>query len=111
MVKQGDIIRLNFNPQAGHEQSGRRPALVISNNSFTQIMQKAAMVCPISQTDKNMAFHVKLDDRTQTTGFVLCDQAKIIDIQARSFEFIEKAPKEILLEAVDIITGFIEIED
>jgi len=110
MVNQGDIIWLNFTPQAGNEQSGRRPALVISNKSFTQIMQKAAMVCPISNTNKNMAFHVKLDNRTQTTGFILCDQAKIIDIQARHFTFIEKAPKDILLEAIDIINGFIEIE-
>ena len=111
MVKQGDIIWLNFNPQAGHEQSGRRPALVISNKSFTQITQKAAMVCPISNTDKNVAFHIKLDDNTKTTGFILCDQAKIIDIQARNYEFIEEAPKEILLEAIDVINGFIEIED
>ena len=110
MVEQGDIIWINFNPQTGHEQSGRRPALVISNNSFTQIMQKAAMVCPITKTNKSFPFHVNLDGRTQTTGVVLCDQAKIIDIQARNFEFIEKAPKEIVLEAVDIIVGFIEIE-
>ena len=110
MVEQGDIIWINFNPQTGHEQSGRRPALVISNNSFTQITQKAAMVCPITKTDKSFPFHVNLDDRTQTAGVVLCDQAKIIDIQARNFEFIEKAPKEIVLEVVDIIIGFIEIE-
>ena len=111
MVKQGDIIWINFNPQAGHEQSGRRPALVISNSSFTQITQKAAMVCPITKTDKSLPFHINLDDRTQTTGVVLCDQAKIIDIQARNFEFIEKAPEEIVLEAIDIINGFIEKED
>jgi len=58
-----------------------------------------------------MAFHVKLDSRTQTTGFILCDQAIIIDLQARSFAFIEKAPKDILLEAIDIVNGFIEIEE
>jgi len=111
MVKQGDIIWVNFSPQSGHEQSGRRPALVISNNSFAQIMQKAAMVCPITGTGKNFPFHIKLDDRTQTTGFVLCDQAKIIDIYARNYEFIEKAPKEIVLEVIDIINGFIETEE
>jgi len=111
MVKQGDIIWIDFHPQAGHEQSGRRPALVVSNNSFTQIMQKAAMVCPITKTDKRFPFHVNLDDQTKTTGVVLCDQAKIIDIQARNFEFVEKAPKEIVLEAIDIISSFIEKED
>jgi len=111
MVKQGDIIRLNFNPQAGHEQSGRRPALVVSNDSFTLITRTAAMVCPITRTDKSLPFHISLDDRTQTTGVVLCDQAKIIDIQARNFEFIEKAPKDIVLDVIDTINGFIEMED
>lgn len=111
MVKQGDIIKLNFNPQAGHEQSGRRPALVISNSSFTKITRVAAMVCPITNTDKNLPFHIKLDYRTQTTGVVLCDQAKIFDIRARSFEFVEEAPKDIVMEVIDVINGFIEPED
>lgn len=111
MVNQGDIIKLNFSPQAGHEQSGRRPALVISNSSFTQVTRTVAMVCPITNTDKNLPFHVKLDDKTGTTGVILCDQAKMIDIQARDFEFIEKAPKDIVIEVIDIINGFIEIED
>lgn len=111
MVKQGDIIKLNFNPQAGHEQSGRRPALVISNSSFTQITRTVAMVCPITNTNKNLPFHIKLNDKTKTTGVILCDQAKIIDIQARNFEFVEEAPKDIVMEVVDIINGFIEIED
>jgi len=111
MVKQGDIIWLDFDPQAGHEQSGRRPALVISNKSFIQITAKAAMVCPITKTNKNLPFHIKLDSRTQTAGFILCDQAKIIDIQARNFAFIEEAPTDIIEEAIDIINGFIEIEN
>ena len=111
MVKQGDIIWIDFSPQAGHEQYGRRPALVITNNNFTLITQKTAMVCPITKTNKSLPFHVNLDGQTKTTGVVLCDQAKIIDIQARKFEFIEKAPKEIVLEVIDIINGFIEKED
>jgi len=85
--------------------------LVISNSSFTQITQKAAMVCPITKTEKSLPFQINLDDRTKTTGVVLCDQAKIIDIQARNFEFIEKAPEEIVIEAIDIINGFIEKEE
>jgi len=108
MVNQGDIINLNFNPQAGHEQSGRRPALVVSNRNFSRITRVAAMVCPITRTNKSLPFHISLDSRTQTTGVVLCDQAKIIDIQARDFEFIEKAPHDIVLDAIDIIRGFID---
>jgi mRNA interferase MazF len=111
MVNQGDIIKLDFNPQAGHEQSGRKPALVISNNRFTQITRTVAMVCPITKTDKSLPFHIGLDGRTQTAGVVLCDQAKIIDIKARNFVFVEKAPKDIVLEVVDTISGFIEVED
>jgi len=68
------------------------------------------MVCPITMTNKSLPFHIKLDDRTQTTGVILCDQAKIIDIQARNFEFVEKAPKDITLNVIDTINGFIEVE-
>jgi mRNA interferase MazF len=108
MVRQGDIIRLDFDPQAGREQGGRRPALVISNYSFSQITRIAAMVCPITKTDKNLPFHIRLDDRTQTSGVILCDQAKIVDLQARKFEFVERAPDDIVLEVIDTISGFIE---
>ena len=111
MVKQGDIIWLTFDPQAGHEQSGRRPAIVISNGSFSQITTKFAMVCPITKTDKSFPFHVRLDERTKTEGVILCDQAKIFDITARNCEFIEHVPKDIISDVVDIVSGFIEIED
>ena len=110
MVEQGDIIWLNFSPQSGHEQSGCRPALVVSNGSFNQLTKKAAMVCPITNTDRNLPFHVKLSEGTQTKGVILCDHAKIADIQARGFEFIEKAPKEIVLEVIALINCFIEAE-
>jgi mRNA interferase MazF len=50
-----------------------------------------------------------LDERTKTTGVILCDQARTLDINARNYEFIEKIPDDILLEVVDIIIGFIEI--
>jgi mRNA interferase MazF len=109
MVKQGDIIWLNFDPQTGHEQRGRRPALVVSNESFNNF-SKLAIVCPITNTDKNHPFHVKLDKGSKTTGVILCDQARTLDINARNFEYIEKSTDEILLDVLDIINGFIEIE-
>jgi mRNA interferase MazF len=109
MVKQGDIIWLNFDPQIGHEQKGRRPALVISNETFNNF-SKLTIVCPITNTDKNHPFHVKLNDKTKTKGVVLCDQAMTLDIKARNYEFIEKIPEDILLDVLDIIAGFIERE-
>ena len=108
-ARQGDIIWLSLLPQAGHEQAGRRPALVVSGNVFNDFSKTTAMVCPITNTDRNLPLHVRLDSRTTTTGFVMCDQAKILDIEARHATYIEQAPQDILLEAVDIISGIIEV--
>jgi len=109
MVKQGDIIWLDFDSQAGHEQKGRRPALVISNETFNSF-SNLAIVCPITSTNKTHPFHVKLNKRTKTTGVVLSDQSRTLDIKARNYEFIEKIPDDILFEVIDIISGFIERE-
>lgn len=108
VFEQGDIIYLDFDPQAGHEQRGRRPALVITNNTYNRF-SKMLMVCPITNTDKNHPFHVRLDDRTKTTGVILCDQARTLDVSIRNGTFAEKAPEDIVCEVVDIVTGFIEI--
>jgi len=109
-AKQGDIIKINFNPQTGNEQKGRRPALVVSNATFNGFTQKGAMVCPITNTDKGLKIQIKLDARTATMGVIMCDQAKILDLSQRDAEYIEKAPKDITLEAIDIINGFIEYD-
>lgn len=108
IFEQGDIIYLDFDPQAGHEQRGRRPALVISNNTYNRF-SKMLVVCPITNTDKNHPFHVKLDDRTKARGVILCDQARTLDVQGRRGEFSEKATEDIVGEVVDIVLGFIEI--
>ena len=108
IFEQGDIVYLNFNPQAGHEQMGRRPAVVVSNNIFNRF-SKILMVCPITNTNKKHPFHIELDKRTDTTGVVLCDQAKMLDLGARNAEFSEKLPDDLLAEVVDIIKSFIEI--
>ncbi|MBA1334134.1 MAG: Programmed cell death toxin MazF [Firmicutes bacterium] len=107
--EQGDIVFLEFDPQAGHEQKGKRPALVVSNttyNRFTNI----AVVCPITNTHRNFPLHVELDERTRTTGVIMCEQVKALDIHARNVSFHEKAPKDIVEEVADILIGFVEIE-
>jgi mRNA interferase MazF len=108
IFEQGDIIYLNFDPQAGHEQKGRRPALVVSNNLFNRT-SSMTMVFPITHTDRNNPFHVRLDTRTQTDGVVMCDQARMLDLNSRGASFVEKAPADIVAESVDIISGLIEI--
>ena len=64
---QGDIITMDFNPQKGHEQSGRRPAVILSNDILNH-HSSMAFVCPITNTNKHHPFHIELDDRTETTG-------------------------------------------
>lgn len=106
--EQGDIVYADFDPQLGHEQRGRRPALVVTNSTYNRF-NKMLMLCPITNTNKNHPFHIELDNRTATTGVILCDQAKMLDIQARNAEFVEKLPNDLLEEAVDMIYSFIEI--
>lgn len=106
--QQGDIVYLDFDPQAGHEQRGRRPALVVSNNAFNSL-SRGALVCPITNTNRGIPIHVALDARTKTTGVIMCDQVKALDMQSRNVALIEPAPEDIIAEAVDIIVGFVEI--
>jgi len=106
--KQGDIIWLNLDPQAGVEQSGHRPVIVVSNEEFHNRITNLIMICPITNTDRNFPTHVKLDNITKTTGVVKCEQAKILDFKHRDAKFIEAAPVEILDEVKDIVMGFIE---
>lgn len=103
---QGDIITMDFNPQQGHEQSGRRPALVLNNNVLNH-HSALLLVCPITNTNKKHPFHIELDDRTITTGVILCDQAKMLDVSARNGKFKEKCPEDIWSDARDLIVSFL----
>jgi mRNA interferase MazF len=107
MVKQGDIIKLDFNPTKGHEQGGYRPAVVISNDFMTQITN-IICICPISNTSKGFPMHVSLDNRTETTGFIFCDHLRTVDLQARKFAFVEKLPDDILTEILNKTISSIE---
>ena len=107
-IRQGDIIKLNFNPQSGHEQAGYRPALIVSNDVFNQ-KTNLVIVCPISNTTNDFPLHVKLDNRTSTTGSVLCQHIKSLDIVSRGYVFVERLPDDLLQEVFDIIYGEIEL--
>ena len=107
MVNHGDIIKINFNPQKGHEQAGYRPAVVISNGFFNK-KTNLVILCPITNTDNKFPLHIPLDNRTQTTGVVLCEHVKTVDLNARPYAVMEKIPADILLKVIDIV--FSEIE-
>lgn len=108
MVKQGDIIFLDFETGTGHEQKGRRPAIVISNYLFNQF-SGLAMVCPITHTDKNHPLHIKLEESLKTKGVILCDQARILDITARNASFVERVSLGLVSKLSDMISGFVEV--
>lgn len=108
MVSQGDIIKVNFNPQVGHEQAGYRPALVINNNFFNQ-KTNMTIVCPITNTNNSFPLHIPLDNRTQTTGVILCEHIKAIDVKAKDFKVVEKLPKDLLQTVIEVVFDEIEI--
>jgi len=105
--EQGDIVFMDFDPQVGFEQQGRRPALVVSSRIYNRHC-KLAIVCPISNADKGHAFHIPLDNNTQTTGVVLCDQVRALDITARNAVYVEAAPDDIVYRATDMICSFVD---
>ncbi len=107
MVEQGDIIKVNLNPTKGHEQAGYRPAIVISNNLFNK-KTRLAIVCPISNTNNNFPLHYKLENRTKTTGVVLCEHIKTLDLENRGYKLVEKAPKDVLEGILDVVRMEIE---
>lgn len=107
MVNQGDIITLDFNPTKGHEQGGRRPALVISNNEFFR-RSGMVMVLPISNNEKKFPLHVPLDGRTKTTGKILCEHVRSIDPVARTYEVVEKIPEDLFAKTMEIFAAEIE---
>lgn len=106
MVKQGDIIKINFNPNKGHEQAGYRPAVVISNKTFNKY-NTVVMVCPITNTDRSYPTHVKLSG-LETTGSIMCEQMRSLDIYARGYKKVEVLSENLLDEVIDIIYGSIE---
>lgn len=104
--QKGDFITLSFDPQSGHEQKGRRPALVISNSLFNK-HTGLAIVCPITNTNRKIPFHLPVPETSSLTGFVMVDQIKSVDYIARKAKFIEKAADELVsdvLEVLDVCT-------
>jgi mRNA interferase MazF len=100
--EKGDFIALTFDPQSGHEQKGRRPTLVISNYLFNK-HTGLAIVCPVTNTDRKIPFHLAVPNSASLTGFVMVDQVKSIDYLTRKAKFIEKAPAELVEDVLDVL--------
>lgn len=102
----GDFVALSFDPQSGHEQKGRRPALVISNHLFNQ-RTGLAVVCPITNTDRKFPFHVPVPPQSSLTGFIMVEQVKSVDYRSRDVRFIAHASEETLNEVLGILDAIV----
>jgi mRNA interferase MazF len=95
----GDIVWIDFSPQAGHEQAGRRPALVLSPKDYNSKVG-LAILCPITSKKKGYPFEVSLPKVTKISGVVLSDQAKSMDWKIRNTEFVCKLRASLVDQAL-----------
>ncbi len=93
----GDLVWINFDPQAGHEQAGHRPAMVLSARIYHR-KSALAVVCPITSNTKPYPFKVHLPDDLPISGAVLADQARSIDRNARQMRIAGRAPEQIVAD-------------
>ena len=105
--KQGDIVYLDFNPTKGHEQKGKRPAMVVSISVFNK-NTNMAIVCPITSNTKEFPTHYLLEDTKKIKGKVLCEHIRSIDYKERNASFVEKASENDLMSVIMLLNASIE---
>lgn len=108
MVKQGDIIMIDFNPSAGHEEGKYRPALIVSNDDYNSYCGGIYILCPISHA-REFPLHIDLPDGLKTTGKVLCEHIKAFDIPARGYKYVESVPTDFMEEISDVLKACVDI--
>ena len=93
------FIKIDFEPQAGHEQMGFRPALVVSHTAFNRKLG-FAFVCPLSTTNRRNRFYVPIPYGLSVNGVVMCDQMRSLDYVARNAQFLCECPDELFAEVL-----------
>jgi len=104
--RKGDLVAVTFDPQSGHEQRGRRPALVVSNDLFNKATG-FCIACPVTNTRRDYPFHVSIPDGQDVTGVVMVEQVKSVDFRSRSVKRIGAAPDAVLEEVLSILDACI----
>ena len=107
MPARGDIVWLSFTPKAGHEQSGHRPALVLSPETYNE-KTGLAIFCPITSRVKGYPFEVLLPTGSAVSGVVLADQVKSLDWRARHARFEGHAPRRVVDEVLAKVNVLLE---
>jgi mRNA interferase MazF len=103
----GDLVWLDFDPQAGREQAGRRPALILSPLSYNR-KTGLALACPITSKAKGYPFEVRIPEKLPIEGVALVDHLRSIDWRARNWRFIGKLPTEALDEACGKVKALVD---
>ena len=107
--KSGDIIWLDFDPQIGHEQRGRRPALVVWGDDALRLVPNMAQVCAISNMDNGFPLHISLEGACENTaGFVLCEQNRVLDLAARNAEYKDSVSEELLERVKNVLRALLD---
>ena len=109
MVKQGDIILIDFNPSIGHEESKYRPGLVVSNDDYNSYCGGIVLVCPISHA-KDFPLHIDLPIGLNTNGKVLCEHIRALDVNARTYKYVETVPKSFIENISDILKACVDVD-
>jgi mRNA interferase MazF len=97
--ERGDIVKMSFDPQSGHEQAGWRPALVVSPALYNRA-SSLALLCPITSRAKGYPFEVSLPTAMVVSGVVLADQVRSLDWRARKARLVERAPISVVREVL-----------
>ncbi len=101
--EKGDFVALTFDPQSGNEQ---KCALVVSNKVFNKAAG-LAIVCPTTNTNRRIPFHIAVSEDSSLTGYVMVEQVKSIDYRSCYAKLIEKAPDSVLTEVLTILDACI----
>jgi mRNA interferase MazF len=104
--RRGDIVWLSFDPQAGHEQAGRRPAFVLSPENYNR-KTGLFLACPITSRVKGYPFEVALPDGLAVSGVILVDQIKSLDWKVRKAEFAESTTHDVSEDVFALILPLI----
>jgi len=110
LPERGDLVWLSFNPQAGHEQAGRRPAVVLSPAAYNGKVG-LALVCPVTSQVKGYPFEVALPAESALGGVVLSDQVKSLDWRARNAEFAGRLPAPAVAEILEKLGALLATAD
>ena len=106
--KRGDVVWISFNPQAGHEQAGHRPALVLSPQSYNRKVG-LVILCPLTNQIKGYPFEVRIPDGLKAAGAVLSDQVKSMDWRARGASLLCHVPEPLVRDVLNKVETLLDL--